>query len=53
MMNFLNEFVDFQYRILNLLHSYEIVSGVSIAEVLFGFLVISIVISVFWKGGRG
>lgn len=52
MMNFLNELADFQYRILSLLNRYEIVAGVSIAEALFGFLVMGIVISVFWKGGR-
>lgn len=52
MMNFLNELADFQYKILSLLNRFEIAAGVSIAEALFGFLILSIVISVFWKGGR-
>lgn len=27
--------------------------GVSLLSILFGFLIISVVISIFWKGGRG
>jgi len=34
------------------LNQFEISPGVSIIEAIFGFLLLSLIISVFWKGGR-
>lgn len=49
---FLNLVSDFWHGLLSVLNEYEVISGVTITEVLFGFLVLGIIISVFWKGGR-
>lgn len=46
------QFFDWISQVLLKLNQFEIVSGVSIIEALFGFLLLSLVISVFWKGGR-
>lgn len=35
------------------LMQYEVFDGVTLPQILLGFLVMSIIISVFWKGGRG
>lgn len=45
-------FLQWLGLILNKLNQFEIVQGVTIIEALFGFLLLSLVISVFWKGGR-
>lgn len=49
---FLDLVSDFWYSLLSLLNDYHVVGGVTITEMLFGFLVLSLIISVFWKGGR-
>lgn len=55
----MNDFYAFEYSFLSwigsLIHKlnqFEIAPGVSIIEALFGFLLLSLIISVFWKGGR-
>lgn len=43
------------YMMLRLLRTIDIqiVSGIGLVSVIFSFIIMSIVISVFWKGGRG
>ena len=35
------------------LMQYQVFQNVTLPQILLGFLVMSIIISVFWKGGRG
>lgn len=53
---FFDKFFGFMRDFLYMLHSYKMyVFGVHISlfEILLGFLLTSLVISVFWKGARG
>lgn len=45
-------FLNWLGAILFKLNQFEIAPGVSIIEAIFGFLLLSLIISVFWKGGR-
>lgn len=48
----INSIIDLMLSILNKLN-FQIVSGIGFVHLLFAFIIMSIVISVFWKGGRG
>lgn len=51
-MNPVNFLIDFMIDILEVLNSYEF-SSIPILMWLFGFIIISMVISTFWRGARG
>ena len=47
-----NAIIDFMFSVLNAV-SFEVAPGIGFVTLIFSFIVLSIVISVFWKGGRG
>lgn len=50
--NAVNSIIDLMLSFLRALN-FQVATGIGFVYLLFAFIIMSIVISVFWKGGRG